>query len=194
MLRATQDTATNHNLTCTGLSPSVAYLSRQVPVQLLLRYRSPTTPATPKRHWFGLFRVRSPLLAESQLFSSPIGTKMFQFPTFAPHCGTWSSTKWVSPFGNLRIKDRLHLPGAYRSLPRPSSPPRAKASTVRSCFSFSFREYRSYTRLLKCTLIYHFCELIVFCSFFNNQVNQSIRKSIHLLNHQILLLNTSKNT
>ena len=28
---------------------------------------------------------------------------------------------WVSPFGNLRIKDCLHLPAAYRSLPRPSS-------------------------------------------------------------------------
>ena len=27
-----------------------------------------------------LFRVRSPLLAESQLFSFPPGTKMFQFP------------------------------------------------------------------------------------------------------------------
>ena len=38
---------------------------------------------TPKRHRFGLFRVRSPLLAESQLFSLPAGTKMFQFPAFA---------------------------------------------------------------------------------------------------------------
>ena len=44
MLRATQDTATNRILTCTGLSPSMAWLSRQVPVHILLRYRSPTTP------------------------------------------------------------------------------------------------------------------------------------------------------
>ena len=36
-----------------------------------------------------------------------------------------SSTCRVAPFGNLRIKGRLHLPEAYRSLPRPSSPPRA---------------------------------------------------------------------
>ena len=43
---------------------------------------------------------------------------------------------WVTPFGNLRITGRLHLPEAYRSLPRPSSPPRAKASTVRSFFLF----------------------------------------------------------
>ncbi len=31
----------------------------------------------------GLFRVRSPLLAESQLMSFPPGTEMFQFPGFA---------------------------------------------------------------------------------------------------------------
>ena len=38
---------------------------------------------------------------------------------------------WVVPFGNLGIKGHLHLPRAYRSLSRPSSPPRAKASTRR---------------------------------------------------------------
>ena len=31
----------------------------------------------------GLFRVRSPLLAESLLMSVPPGTEMFQFPGFA---------------------------------------------------------------------------------------------------------------
>ena len=36
----------------------------------------------------------------------------------------------VVPFGNPRIKGHLHLHAAYRSLSRPSSPPRAKASTV----------------------------------------------------------------
>ena len=41
-----------------------------------------------------------------------------------------SSTDWVVPFGNPRIKDYLHLPQAYRSLSRPSSPPRAKASAM----------------------------------------------------------------
>ena len=40
------------------------------------------------------------------------------------------STCWVVPFGNLRINGHLHLPGAYRSLSRPSSPPRAKASAM----------------------------------------------------------------
>ena len=36
----------------------------------------------------------------------------------------------VPPFGNQRVKGCLHLTVAYRSLPRPSSPSRAKASTV----------------------------------------------------------------
>ena len=39
----------------------------------------------------------------------------------------------VVPFGNPRIKGYLHLPAAYRSLSRPSSPPRAKASAMRPC-------------------------------------------------------------
>lgn len=34
---------------------------------------------------FSLFRVRSPLLTESLLFSLPVGTEMFHFPTFPPH-------------------------------------------------------------------------------------------------------------
>ena len=38
----------------------------------------------------------------------------------------------VSPFGNLRIKGCLRLPEAYRSLPRPSSAPDAKAFPLRS--------------------------------------------------------------
>ena len=45
---------------------------------------------------------------------------------------TWSSTRGVAPFGNLRIEGYLHLPEAYRSLSRPSSPLRAKASSIRS--------------------------------------------------------------
>ena len=38
----------------------------------------------------------------------------------------------VSPFGNLRVKGCLRLTEAYRSLPRPSSAPDAKAFPLRS--------------------------------------------------------------
>ena len=83
---------------------------------------------------FGLFPVRSPLLGESLLFSLPGGTKMFQFPPFASlylYRDNHPSGGWVVPFGNRGIRGHLHLPRAYRSLSRPSSPPRAKASAMR---------------------------------------------------------------
>ena len=82
----------------------------------------------------GLFRVRSPLLAESLLMSFPPGTEMFQFPGFASKPYVFRPRYpegWVSPFRNLRINDRSHLPAAYRSVPRLSSPLGAKASTER---------------------------------------------------------------
>ena len=44
---------------------------------------------------------------------------------------TWAFPMWVSPFGHLRIKACLQLPAAYRSLPRPSSAPIAKAFPLR---------------------------------------------------------------
>ena len=86
---------------------------------------------------FRLFPVRSPLLRKSRFLSIPGVTEMFQFSPLAsrelcihsrddavlPHR--------VAPFGNPRIKACVQLPGAYRSLPRPSSPIGAKASAIR---------------------------------------------------------------
>ena len=46
----------------------------------------PSTPISALlQNRFGLLRFRSPLLAQSLLFSSPPGTEMFQFPGFAPY-------------------------------------------------------------------------------------------------------------
>ena len=53
-------------------------------------------------------------------------------PRVCPHAVGSHRNGWVVPFGNPRIKGYLHLPGAYRSLSRPSSPLRARASPVRS--------------------------------------------------------------
>ena len=87
-------------------------------------------PATPcrQRHQaltptrFRLIPFRSPLLRESLLLSFPVGTEMFQFPTFplpalcvqtgvTPHDGCR-----VSPFGYPRIK-------AWSAAPRGFSQP-----------------------------------------------------------------------
>jgi len=72
---------------------------------------APTTPGRQRRQalpppGFGLVPVRSPLLGESLLLSSPGGTEMFQFPPFPPpalcvQAGvTWHSPRRVSPFGD----------------------------------------------------------------------------------------------
>ena len=64
--------------------------------------------------------------------SFPPGTEMFQFPGFAsPPYGFRRRYPegWVAPFGNPRINGCSPLPAAYRSVPRPSSPLSAKAST-----------------------------------------------------------------
>src|SRR5204863_6975468 len=110
--------------------------SRLVAHSLALKPDRPYNPTVHAR-WFGLFRVRSPLLAESLLFSVPVGTEMVHFPTLSSP-RLWiqrgilrDEPKGVSPFGDPRVKARLQLTGAYRSLPRPSSTPGAQAFTVR---------------------------------------------------------------
>ena len=87
-------------------------------------------PRGHKDHGLGLGPFRSPLLGASQLISLPPGTEMFQFPGFASRLRrmTRLAPGRVSPFGHLGITACVPLPRAYRSLPRPSSPPCAQAS------------------------------------------------------------------
>jgi hypothetical protein len=100
-----------------------------------LRPGRPYNPNVQAR-WFGLFRVRSPLLAESLLFSVPAGTEMVHFPALSS-TRLWiqrgiprHDSRWVAPFGHLRVEACLQLTEAFRSLPRPSSTSGAKAFTV----------------------------------------------------------------
>jgi hypothetical protein len=86
---------------------------------------------------FRLFPVRSPLLGESRLISTPRVTEMVHFTRCRLPC-LWiqqgiprHDPRGVAPFGYRRINACLPLPDAFRSLPRPSSPVGAKASTVR---------------------------------------------------------------
>jgi hypothetical protein len=138
------------NLSLTGLSPSSAVRSRNLLLDWCFvtpragRNRPQQRPSTPVKqrlrawtpHRFGLFRVRSPLLTESLLLSLPGGTEMVHFPPLASTrlCVHLAMTRHdpgrVAPFGYPRIKACLRLPEAFRSLPRPSSPLCAKASTV----------------------------------------------------------------
>ena len=122
--------------------PSSDRISRVPPYSRIheaLRVRGchPLRPAFPDRSAYlpqttGLLRVRSPLLAESLLMSFPPGTEMFQFPGFASYTYVFSirsSCEGVAPFGYSWIKTCSRFPMTFRSVPRPSSPPGAKAST-----------------------------------------------------------------
>ena len=112
-----------------------------LPVPLCLSFCTaggPTTPGVAARQpRFGLMRVRSPLLAQSLLLSFPPGTKMFQFPGFAPSMARCRDrSRRVSPFGHPRVIGHLPLTAAFRSLSRPSSPPRATGIPRAPLFAF----------------------------------------------------------
>ena len=49
---------------------------------------------------------------------------------------------WVAPFGHPRINERSPLPAAFRSVPRPSSPLGAKASTGRPSLTHQHSHHR----------------------------------------------------
>ncbi len=93
--------------------------SRQLPLDNLATLLTTSLPSFQKEIRFALFPFRSLLMGESQLFSFPTGTKMFQFPAYA--CLSAFSKENVLVFGNLWFKARMRLAKAYRSLPRPSS-------------------------------------------------------------------------
>ena len=153
---------------CTGLSPSMARFSKRFHFPAFLPRRGPTTPVSPRRHGFGLFRVRSPLLTESLFIFSSYGYLDVSVPHVRlPLRDDRPSTCRVAPFGNLRIKDYLHLPPAYRSLSRPSSPPRAKASTVCPCLlSLSMTQFSKL--IIKQLIINLACriDISLACSYF----------------------------
>ena len=104
------DRSTSHNLYHSSINQQ-------------LDQNAPTTPNMQRllaitHAGFGLFRFRSPLLTESQLFSLPVGTEMFHFPTFPPTplyiqgevAGHNSGIFEVSLFGHPRITARLPAP------------------------------------------------------------------------------------
>ena len=76
-------------------------------------------------------RFETPMDSGSQYFPLTIVSPTRHARPVAQPGPSWNNNrrKWVSPFGNLRIKACSRLPEAYRSVPRPSSPLSAKAST-----------------------------------------------------------------
>ena len=105
-------------------------------------------PRRDKSPRFGLFPFRSPLLRESLRFLFLRLLRCFTSAGFALstlfiHVAVPALyRRWVSPFGYLRVKACLRLTEAFRSLPRPSSPCVAKASSC--CPSLLDNNYCSF--------------------------------------------------
>jgi hypothetical protein len=118
--RGTQDTTRPSPRTRTGLSPSTVRRSRRLSLYFEVPDGGLITPHLPCGIRFELYRVRSPLLTISRLISLPAPTEMFQFGAF-PILNGSTPKCWDVPLGYLRFIDSLRLPGAYRSLARPSS-------------------------------------------------------------------------
>ena len=114
----------------------------------------PTTPGVATRQpRFGLLRVRSPLLAQSFLLSLPVGTKMFQFPTFAPRLRRGDGVAAAGfPHSDIRGSQGIcpspRLFAAYHVLLRLREP---QASPVRPCslslYLFRFHSQKRAARI-----------------------------------------------
>ena len=131
--RSTPDPARSMTFSPTGLSPSLAGLSRTFPVKSSSLNAVHTPECTHSglgsshfaRRYFGN-RCFFLFLSLLRCFSS--GGSL---PHTMDSCtGDWSLSSRVSPFRNLRIKGYLRLPEAYRSLSRLSSALSARASTI----------------------------------------------------------------
>ena len=121
----------NTELARTGLSPSAGGLSR--PFRFASRSRVAVLQPRQRRNAAGL--GFSPFArhywGNHSCFLFLQVLRCFSSLRSPHHSGdSRPSGGWVVPFGNPRIKGYLLLPAAYRSLSRPSSPPRAQASTM----------------------------------------------------------------
>jgi hypothetical protein len=130
-------------ITSTGLSPSVAQLSSWFLLSQLKRWPDPRSLATTSGVSVdvlssGYLDVSVPRVCFLTPMYSGLDTLMMITGNPKPESRDCSETfrprsssyrRWVSPFGNLRVKGCSHLTVAYRSVPRPSSPLTAKAST-----------------------------------------------------------------
>ena len=135
MSRGTLDPALLLSVSPTGLSPSLAGLSRTVPLQseVINAVRTPecTHSGLGSFHFARRYfenRVFFLFLRLLRCFSSPGSLCMAMYLP----CSDWSSSSRVSPFRNQRVIGYLLLSVAYRSLSRLSSALSAKASTLRS--------------------------------------------------------------
>ena len=108
---------------CHPLRPSFPERRGRLPSTMSRSYNTAGASPHPR---FGLFPGRSPLLGESLVYFLFLQVLRCFSSLRSPPCISTDDSPSdcrVVPFGNLRITGHLHLPEAYRSLSRPSSPP-----------------------------------------------------------------------
>lgn len=107
-------------------------VSRRIPANFVCKVALEHCITSPlARIQFALFPFRSPLLRESQLISSPPGTKMFYFPGFPitmPKHSDSAPSGSHHGFRHGEVYGRVRLTRPFRSLPRPSSASRTESS------------------------------------------------------------------
>ena len=116
--RVPPSSKTKHLSTRTGLSPTMACLSRQFRFLQLGYWPGPLSLAATNG-------VSVDVLSSGYL---DVSVRRVCFLHLFIQCRMTPMGR-VSPFGNPRIKACSQLPAAYRSVLRPSSPLSAKAST-----------------------------------------------------------------
>ena len=135
MSRGTLDPALLLSVSPTGLSPSLAGLSRTVPLQseVINAVRTPgcTHPGLGSSGFARRYSRNRCFFLFLRLL------RCFSSPGSPPYVMDWRMDdggflRRVSPFRYLRINGYLLLPEAFRSLSRLSSALSAKASTLRS--------------------------------------------------------------
>ena len=129
----------------TGLSPAKARLSNRFRLKLQEHWPGPRSLATTngvslmsfplgtKMFQFPRFAFVSygfgKQIPSFDIRKSEPWTVAATFVAKTPRLQNCRYRRWVAPFGNSRIKACSRLPMTYRSVPRPSSPLSAKAST-----------------------------------------------------------------
>ena len=122
----------------TGLSPAMAKFSTLFRyLRFVLCWRSYNPTLCLDTRGLGSCAFARHYWRNRCLLSFPAGSEMFQFPAFALHSVQCRDrSRRVSPFGNPRVIGYLPLHAAYRSLSRPSSPPRATGIPHAPFFAF----------------------------------------------------------
>ena len=187
MPRATQDATRLQSSVVYGVFTLYDRLFQGVPLDSILPRRGPTTPVSPRRHGFGLFRVRSPLLTESLfIFSSygyldvsvphvrlPYGMTGLQ-PAGLPHSdilgsrAICASPKLFAAYHVLhRLREPRHPPSALAYFLSPRTYVRVDISSARST-RFFFIDVQNVK------------DPMIICQFFNMPICQFLSCHRHI--------------